>query len=298
MTSAPTVRFASLRPSRYTGGLVFMLCAIWYAGASQSNGAAYLLFFLLLSVAVMSIPKAFANLSALNVTAGAIKPVFAGQEAAVPVEIVNTGRRQPRHAISVSLPGGKNAADVVDEIPPGKGAWSTIHFTAERRGEHELSRIVVTSAYPLGFFKVRRALAAQQRYLVYPKPAGDPRLPDTAAMSEPQAEGARMEGDDFVGVRAYMPGESQRHIDWKAVARGMPMMTKQFAAEGEGGLHFDFDKLPVPDTEARLSQLALWIIEAERAGRRYSLRLRAQQLPESIGETHAQACLRALALFQ
>ena len=62
--------------------------------------------------------------------------------------------------------------------------------------------------------------------------------------SRPQTELG--EGDDFAGVRAYVPGESQRHIDWRAVARGQPLMTKQFAAEAEGVRASRFFCSPLP----------------------------------------------------
>jgi uncharacterized protein (DUF58 family) len=106
------------------------------------------------------------------------------------------------------------------------------------------------------------------------------------------------EGDDFAGVRAYVPGESQRHIDWKAVARGQALMTKQFTAEADGLLYLDFAEVRLSDLEDRLSQLALWVIEAERARHPYGLRLPTAEIPPSLGESHFHRCLRALALFQ
>jgi uncharacterized protein (DUF58 family) len=106
------------------------------------------------------------------------------------------------------------------------------------------------------------------------------------------------EGDDFAGVRDYVPGESQRHIDWRAVARGQPLMTKQFAAQAEGVVYFDFAALHFANVEERLSQLALWIIEAERARRPYGLRLPGTEIPPAIGQPHFHQCLRALSLFQ
>ena len=269
---------------------------MWYAGASQGNGAAYLLFFLLLGVVLVSIPQAFGNLRVLKITAGSVKPVFAGQEIILPLEIMNPSRRA-RHAISVSLPGMGGDTEVVDEIAPGKAAWSAVHFPASKRGLREITEASLSSAWPVGAFNVRCRMPLNQGCLVYPKPAGNPDFPRSLSVPAQHAELAPLEGDDFAGVRSYMAGESQRHVDWKAVARGQPMMTKQFASESGGALHFDFSALPMRDTEARLSQLALWVIEAERARRRYSLRLPGETVPVSLGESHYHKCLQALALF-
>ena len=93
-------------------------------------------------------------------------------------------------------------------------------------------------------------------------------------------------------------GESQRHIDWRAVARGQPLMTKEFAAEAEGVAYFDFSALHFTNVEERLSQLTLWVIEAERARRPYGVRLPGIEIPPAVGQSHFHQCLRALSLFQ
>jgi uncharacterized protein (DUF58 family) len=105
-------------------------------------------------------------------------------------------------------------------------------------------------------------------------------------------------GDDFAGVRAYVPGESQRHIDWKAVARGQSLMTKQFAAETRGAVCLDFFELRFGDVEEKLSQLTLWVIEAERARQPYGLRLPGTEISAAVGQMHFHSCLRALSLFR
>ena len=120
---------------------------------------------------------------------------------------------------------------------------------------------------------------------MYPKPAGDPQLPlNRSRFADSRVSKDFGEGDDFAGVRAYVQGESQRHIDWKAVARGQSLMTKQFAAEAEGAVYLDFSALRSADVEAKLSQLALWVIEAERARRPYGLRLPGTEIPPAVGQ--------------
>ena len=50
--------------------------------------------------------------------------------------------------------------------------------------------------------------------------------------------------------------------------------------------------------EEKLSQLALWVIEAERARRPYGLGLPHTQIPPTLGQSHFHQCLRALSLFR
>jgi uncharacterized protein (DUF58 family) len=254
--------------------------------------------FALTAVSLVSIPHTLINLAGVTMALEAVKPAFAGQEVSLPVEIMN-GSRATRHGINVTSSGSSQERKRVDRIPAGKAARVTLRFPARQRGEHEIGTLCVTSVYPLGFIRVVKKFATSQRYVVYPKPAGDPQLPLSRARpphSRPQADFG--EGNDFAGVRAYVPGESQRHIDWKAVARGQALMTKQFAAEAEGSVCLDFSAIRFADVEERLSQLALWLIEAERARRPYGLRLPGTEIAPAVGDPHFHQCMRALSRFQ
>jgi uncharacterized protein (DUF58 family) len=103
-------------------------------------------------------------------------------------------------------------------------------------------------------------------------------------------------GDDFAGVRAYVPGESLRHVDWKAFARGRPLSVKQFTG-GEGNeLWLDAGQMSHLPLEARLSQLALWIVNAEKEELPYALRLGRTTLPLGLGPMQSRRALEALAV--
>ena len=60
---------------------------------------------------------------------------------------------------------------------------------------------------------------------------------------------------------------------------------------------FDFAQLRSLDEEARLSQLARWVVDAEAHGERYGLTLPGMQLGPDRGPEHRHRCLAALALF-
>ncbi len=291
-------KFPLVYPTKSFAGLLFVLAAMWYAASSQNSPAAYLLQFALTAVFLVSIPRTLINLSGITIALESVKPAFAGQELSISAEIMN-GSRATRRGINLALSGLGREGKRINHIPAGKAARVTLRFPARRRGQHKIGTLCLTSVYPLGFIRALKTFAASQTYVVYPKPAGDLELPLSRARSShspPQVDFG--EGDDFAGVRAYVRGESQRHIDWKAVARGQPLMTKQFAAEAEGSVYLNFSALRFADVEDRLSQLALWIIEAERARRPYGLCLPSMEIPPAVGQSHFHQCLRALSLFQ
>jgi uncharacterized protein (DUF58 family) len=285
-------------PTAGFAGLVFVLSAMWYAASSQNNTAVYLLFFALTAVFLVSIPHTLINLAGVTVTLESVQPAFVGQEVSLPLEVMNDSRAI-RHGIELGLSGSDRERQRIDYIPAAKAARVTLRFPARQRGEHRVETLCLTSAYPIGFIRFLKKFSSSQTYIVYPKPAGDVGLPTSfvhRSGGRPLTEFG--EGDDFAGIRAYVPGESQRHIDWRAVARGQPLMTKQFTAEAEGVVYLDFSPLHSADVEERLSQLALWVIEAERARRPYGLRLPGVEIPPAIGQMHFHQCLRALSLFE
>jgi len=291
-------KFSLVYPTAGFAALLFVLAAMWYAASSQNSAAIYLLLFSLVSLFLVSIPHTLNNLAGVRVTVESAKPTFAGQEVCLPVEIANT-TRATRYGIEVVLREAKKTRERLDCIPRESAARLTLRFFTRHRGEHRIEALDLTSCYPLGFVRASTRFVSEQTYLVYPKPAGNPQLPTSRShVASSWVQQGIGHGDDFAGVRAYMRGESQRHIDWKAAARGQPLMTKEFAAEAKGAVCLDFSELPFADVEQRLSQLTLWVIEAERARQPYGVRLPGIEIFPAFGQTHFHCCLRALSLFR
>jgi uncharacterized protein (DUF58 family) len=222
-------------------------------------------------------------------------PVFAGEQVVVPV-VVDAERGTTPLAVRVAAGDPVHAAFFA-EVTRDRERRATVRFTTARRGCYETVRLTATSLYPLGFFTARRTIQARQSWCVYPMPAGSAPLPRAPGPARQRREGLRVEGDDFAGVRAWLPGESQRHIDWKAAARGQPLLIKQWAGEADEMVMLDWKDTPPAGVEARLSQMARWVVMAERAGIQYGLRIPGTTLEPGCGEAHFHACLRALAVF-
>jgi uncharacterized protein (DUF58 family) len=291
-------KFPLAYPTAVFAALLFVLAAMWYAASSQNSAAIYLLLFVLVAVFLVSIPHTLINLTGVTVRVESAKPAFAGDEICLPVEIINNSRAT-RYGIEAVLPDADKTRERVDCIPRESAARLTLRFASHHRGEHKIGKLDLTSCYPLGFVRASKRFVSNQTYLVYPKPAGNPRLPtNRSRFADSWVQQGIGHGDDFAGVRAYVPGESQRHIDWKAVARGRPLMTKQFAAETGGAVYLDFFELRFDNLEEKLSQLTLWVIEAERVRQPYGLRLPGIEISPALGRMHFRYCLRVLSLFR
>jgi uncharacterized protein (DUF58 family) len=291
-------KFSLAYPTAGFAALLFVLATMWYAASSQNSAVIYLLLFVLAAVFLVSIPHTLINLAGVTMRVASAKPTFAGDEVCLPVEIMNSSRAT-RYGIELVLADADKTRERVDCIPRESAARLTLRFAAHQRGEHKIEKLDLTSCYPLGFVRASKRFVSNQTYLVYPKPGGNSQLPENRArFADNWVQQGIGHGDDFAGVRAYVPGESQRHIDWKAVARGQPLMTKEFAAETKGAAYLDFFELQIVDVEERLSQLTRWVIEAERARQPYGLRLPGIEISPALGQMHFHHCLRVLSLFR
>lgn len=279
-----------LRPNGNTIALLAVLGAMWYTGASQNNGAAYALFVLVLALALVSAAHAWANVTGVAVEVVDFPPAYAGKPIILRVSVRFPAGKAPI-ALHLSCAGSVTPT----EIPPAAGGAAAIELPPRHRGKYEELRLELSSTYPLGFFTARALLVLQHGHWVYPYPEGAPLPPvdrgDFASASPTET----VEGDDFAGVRGYQPGESMRHIDWKAAARGQPLLIKQWARPAGDRHRFRWADLPDLPAETRLSQLAWWIILAQREGRGWELELPGTPIMEGQGDAHFHRALRALA---
>jgi uncharacterized protein (DUF58 family) len=258
------------------------------------------MFFLASLVLVSAIHAHFA-LTGLSVQVGRIEPVFAGELAHVPIEVRN-GSRSSRASLEVA-PNGQVFKEpthaALPEIGPGLAATADLTYRTAQRGRLPLRRLAVTTIYPLGFFRSWRYENTEAFCLVYPRPAGSLPLPIAPAAVAELAGGAGLGGDDFAGARPYQSGESQRHVDWRAVARGQPLLVKQFSGAGSRRVWLDYESVAeISGFETRLSQLSEWIVEAERDGYFYGLEIPGFKAEPARGDQHYQRCLSALAEFE
>jgi len=281
-------------PTRY--GLLFavLLAVQLLAAINYGNGLAYALTFLLGSAAVVSMLYTHRNLLQLRLSASRETPVFAGEVATFRIHLVNNDA-VPRFGVSVVCE--KNEVACID-VPARSSAAVELPVPAAKRGWLAVPPISISTRFPLGLlYSWSRRVVLGQTCLVYPRPADPTPFSVNPTENYEAAQGFHAGGDDFIGVREFRPGDSPRHVDWKAVARGEAWHTKQFGAGYRATAWFDWDTLAGLDIETRLSVLTRWVLEAQHQGMLYGLRLPETILPPDSGEAHQHECLKALALF-
>ncbi len=274
-------------------GYASLVLLLLVGATNYASGPLFMLTFLLAATGFTSLFHCYRNLAGLTFLPGPGSRCFAGQAALCSIQADNPSDR-PRAALEIGL--GHRPSSVSTTIRPGR---STIDLTVptERRGRLPMPALTVATRYPLGLFRAWSHIHIDAEIIVYPKPLDIDRPPPAYHDGHPDAPRPGGDGqDDFVGHRDHQPTDSPRHVDWKAVARGRPMMTKLFAANGEETVLIDWDAAD-GDVERRLGQLCRWLLMAEAGSRDYALRLPGQTLPAARGEAHKHRCLTALAVY-
>lgn len=273
-------------------GVLWLLMLL--AGLNYGNSLALFLTFLLAGFALVAMHECHSNLLGVGLVAVSAPAVFARSAGAVLLTLENPAAAA-RPALEAALEGEPLASA---DLPPRGRVQISLPLAAARRGVVRIERLRLTSCHPFGLFRTWTWVHLPVELLVYPYPAGN--RPRPLASGRRQT-GARTRGtsgaDEWVGLRPFRDGDSPRQVDWKAYARQAPLLVKEYSPTGADLCLFDFAQLAVPDLEARLSQLARWVVEAEAVGDHYGLTLPGTVIAPNRGPEHRHRCLAALALY-
>ena len=282
-------------PTRAGAGLAALLLVMLAAGLNYNNSLALLLTFTLASFALVSLYQCHQHLLGLTVRTLAVEPGFAGEGLSLSVTLVGPDGGP------LTAAAGLQAVLRQDGVRVSRATFLeasslTLVVPATRRGRWHLQQLGLETRAPFGLFRAWIWLHAEVSALVYPEPRGELPLPPGPG----QDAGRRREHsgvDEWVDLRPFREGDSPRQVAWKAYARGAPLLVREYHELSGEQLDFDIDRLPGLDTEARLSQLARWILAAEQHGATYALTLGSQHFAAANGPRHRDDCLAALALY-
>ena len=292
-------------PSRAGRGFLLMLGVMLLGSINYESSLGYLLTFLLGGMFLVTILHTYRNLAGLRFSGGRAEPVFAGDDAVFHLSIDN--RRQRARPALMLKPAptrrrwawaGTTDADARLDLAEDRLAGARIVRHASERGWLPLQRLEVQTVFPLGLFTAWSYWDTGLRCLVYPRPAGVLPLPVPAAEALAQDSGRLAGTDDFAGFRDYRPGDSPRHIAWKALAREQGLHVKRFSGGSAGEIVLELEQVAhLPTLDARLSQLCKWVVDADHHDLVYGLRLPGTDIEAGCGNAHRDRCLSALALY-
>lgn len=294
----------TIRPTRHALWFFAILVMMLLASITYQSNAAWLMVFLVFTTGCVSAFHGWRNVLPARLNATDSLLIQAGERARLVITVSNPG---PADAMTLVLevpePGNAHHRLLIPHVPAGGNARTELLLPPLPRGIHRLSTLRLSTQYPLGLFELARSAPLSVELTVHPAPAGALPLPlsPRAAQSDEARRGSRdhdLEQEDFRSLRTWRPGESSRHIDWKAVARSDgPLLIKEWTGQRSGALHWLDWKATGGGDEARLAQLTRWVLDAHEQGLLYGLRLPGSELPPGNDAAHQQACLRLLAAY-
>lgn len=297
-----TQRNVYILPTRPGLMLALTLLVLLVASINYQLNLGYLLTFLLAGSAVTGMHVGHGTLRGLAMNLIAPSAQYAGSPVIFDVKLTNT-RRSARHGIGLSVLGTQDGLHWAWTDVPAEGSSTVqVAFTPPSRGLHRLPTLSAETRFPLGTFRVWTVWRPAAQVLVYPAPerqppplpSGEPRSGAASATARVQSSG------EFDSIRGYRRGDPLKLVMWKKAAKaddqgnGLVVRDAQQAQRHE--LWLDFVQAGSLDTEARLSRLCAWMLQADKLGLSYGLRLPGVQIKPSSGEAHKRVCLEALAL--
>ncbi|MEH2088754.1 DUF58 domain-containing protein [Nostoc sp.] len=214
------------------GGWVLALTAICFFGAGINTMAGWLyaisgISFALLGVAAILPPR---SLTGLSITRRPMRPVSAGDDLTVELEICNQ-TQQPVSLLQVEdiLPFvlGKPVQKAIETIPSqGSYRWVYYHPT-QRRGVYRWHTVELGSGAPLGLFWCRRQRDCAATAIVYPTvlplatcPLIDEMGQEESKRGDPRGRPLQTATTGLVrSLRPYRVGDPTRLIHWRTSAR-------------------------------------------------------------------------------
>ena len=305
-----TQRTVYILPTRPGLMLGLTLLTLLVASINYQLNLGYLLTFLLAGSALVGMHVCHGTLRGLAMHLVAPGAHHAGASTAFDINLTNN-RRSIRYGIGLSVlnPAAnkhKRRHWAWTDVPAQGSSLVQIAFTPTRRGLHRLPTLTAETRFPLGTFRVWTVWRPAAQMLVYPAPelhapplpAGVPRPGGATVAIKAQSSG------EFEGVRGYRRGDPMKLVVWKKASAA----SEQTSSEGGGlivrdtqqaqqkELWLDFMQAGSGDIERKLSRLCAWVLQAERLGLAYGLRLPAREIKPASGEAHKRQCLEALAL--
>jgi uncharacterized protein (DUF58 family) len=278
-------------PTRFGLMLAFVLVAMMIAGLNYNSNLGLAFAFLMVSVALVTMHHCNRNLLGLQVDVTTEVDAFAGREASFEFVLRNDSNVERRDVeiCCMTAAGMRSVAAKSSESVP-------VAVPVPQRGMSRIDQFELRTRYPFGWFHAWTYVQGSLTAYVAPSPHGNRTLPAVGGVGSVSRSEVRGD-EDFAGLRAYEPGVPLKHMAWKVLARGGEAAVQSFTSLASQAEWLEWSSLEGQDTETRLSQLCLWVLESEAAQRVFGLRIPGKEIPPARGAAHRFACLRALAIY-
>jgi uncharacterized protein (DUF58 family) len=239
----------NLRPTRRLPGMLVAALVIYVFATNSQVVWLYLVAALVGGLAVIGLLAPWLTVRRLrprlagHSRSGFVPPlaqdrdrVFDGDEVTLRIELGEA--RSPVELVDLR---GADGSIVPIQAQSWLDTGVTARITATRRGLMRLAAVTVASSWPLGIARARREVRLDFEVMVHPRYV----LPAEArrhGSREPAGiTASRGQGDEFLGLREYRSGDSQRRVHWPTTARTGTLMVVETARESSNSSAYALD---------------------------------------------------------
>jgi uncharacterized protein (DUF58 family) len=173
--------------------------------------------------------------------------------------------------------------------------------TVSRRGLRQLPQLSVRSSFPLGLFEQTRRLDEARTILVLPRIRRlSRRVVDDITMQGSVSHRWERSGEEYYGLREYVPGDDPRMISWRVSARAGELIVREMdpgtaravVIEFDPRVPADYDLDAFEDCVDLAASMASAFLEHEH---QVALAIPGRAIGLGLGQKHLMEILKALA---
>ncbi|MFM9914277.1 MAG: DUF58 domain-containing protein [Rhizobacter sp.] len=295
-----TQRNVYILPTRAGLMFCFTLGVLLIASINYQLNLGYLLTFLLAGSGVVSMHMTHNTLRGMTLHLRPVGPVFAGETARLEAVLSSPGGA--RYGIGLRLQDADATTLGYTDVPAGGQALLHLGFIPATRGQHVLPTLNAETRFPLGLFRAWAVWRPASSVMVYPQPERPMgALPPARALAGGPVQSRIRSSGEFEGIRVYRRGDPLKSIAWKQAAKSMAsggeLVSRDSSTQSQQQLWLDWQSCGIGGTEARLSRLTAWVIEADRCDAAWGMSLPGREIAIGQGDMHRRQGLETLALW-
>lgn len=221
-----------LRFTRAGGLLTAAIVALGLATLNTGNNLLYLVLGALLGLIMISGWLSEQVLRNLHVTRRLPRALTAGEPGRITYEITNLKRRLPTLALEIREQ-GLEAPAYLSAAWPRASATARNEVVFPNRGVYTISRITLATSFPFGLFVKERDISVTGTVVVWPRTDVPVRMPQRGGepvrrIAATIASRAGLGRGEYRAMRVYRPGDDPRDVNWRASARTLEPVVKEY----------------------------------------------------------------------
>lgn len=255
---------------------------------TSQNNLIYLFVFAEISVALASMFFTNFNIQKVEIQSASSEFCFALEDNWVTV-FLSSSNQKPSFQLHLRWSSKKEGVLIPPSVYQVQIGWKP-----NRRGRQKIPKLTIESTFPFGLLRAWKIERPDHEVIVYPTRRGDLSFPRSSLGDQMVQEHGL-----FYDLRAFQRGDWPQRIDWRASQRSQQLLIRRFEEEASVQLDFRWSHVQnILDFEDKVSQLALWVDQAERQGASYSLQIGSWNSGQGRGTTHWSQCMQQLALLE